>query len=141
HGADCWRHEDAVPAGSLSRYRPEPAAGSGQRRPGRALRVDAAAGHRDSGADGAAGARVVVAMICDRRRIEGPVVFIDKDGTLIDNVPFNVDPERIRLAPGAADGLPKLEAAGYRLAVVSNQSGVARGLFPETALHVVEQRI
>lgn len=68
-------------------------------------------------------------------------VFLDKDGTLIDDLPFNVDPDRIRLAPGVAEGLPLLEASGYKLAVVSNQSGVARGLFPEAALEGVEQRI
>lgn len=65
-------------------------------------------------------------------------VFLDKDGTLIENVPFNVDRQRIRLAPGAADGLPRLSAAGFVLAVVSNQSGVARGLFREEALAGVE---
>jgi histidinol-phosphate phosphatase family protein len=70
-----------------------------------------------------------------------PVVFLDKDGTLIDNVPYNVDPEQVRLAPGAADGLARLHAAGFRLVVVSNQSGVARGYFPESALGPVEDRL
>jgi histidinol-phosphate phosphatase family protein len=73
--------------------------------------------------------------------VAGPVVFLDKDGTLVVDVPYNVDPARIRLAPGAADGLPRLAAAGYRLAVVTNQSGVARGLFPEAALAGVERRL
>jgi D-glycero-D-manno-heptose 1,7-bisphosphate phosphatase len=68
-------------------------------------------------------------------------VFLDKDGTLIEDVPYNVDPERIRLAPGAAEGLRLLHAEGYRLVVISNQSGVARGLFPEEALAAVEQRL
>jgi histidinol-phosphate phosphatase family protein len=68
-------------------------------------------------------------------------VFLDKDGTLVEDVPYNVDPERIRLAPGAAEGLRELHAAGYRLVVVSNQSGVARGYFPEEALTAVENRL
>src|SRR6185437_10611233 len=68
-------------------------------------------------------------------------VFLDKDGTLIDDVPDNVDPALVRLAPGAAEGLPLLRAAGLRLVVVSNQSGVARGLFPESALEGVEARL
>lgn len=68
-------------------------------------------------------------------------VFLDKDGTLIEDVPYNVDPRRIRLLPGVASGLAQLHAAGYRLVVVSNQSGVARGYFPESALRVVETRI
>ncbi|HEX5272664.1 MAG TPA: HAD-IIIA family hydrolase, partial [Gemmataceae bacterium] len=61
-------------------------------------------------------------------------VFLDKDGTLVVDVPYNVDPARIRLAPGAREGLPALSAAGYRPVIVSNQSGVARGYFPESAL-------
>ncbi len=68
-------------------------------------------------------------------------VFLDKDGTLIDDVPYNVDPDRIRLATGAAEGLARLQSAGYALFVVSNQSGVARGLFPESALVAVEERL
>ncbi len=68
-------------------------------------------------------------------------VFLDKDGTLIDNVPYNVNPDRIRLRSGAAEGLARLHQAGYLLLVVSNQSGVARGLFPESALAGVEARL
>jgi histidinol-phosphate phosphatase family protein len=68
-------------------------------------------------------------------------VFLDKDGTLVEDVPYNVDPDRIKLGPGAADGLRRLYAAGYRLVVISNQSGVARGLFPEEALAAVEVRL
>ena len=68
-------------------------------------------------------------------------VFLDKDGTLIDDVPYNVDPAKIRLAAGAAEGVRRLHAAGYALFVVSNQSGVARGLFPESALGAVEARL
>jgi histidinol-phosphate phosphatase family protein len=66
-------------------------------------------------------------------------VFLDKDGTLIEDVPYNVDPHKIRLTPGAADGLCLLHAAGYRLVVISNQSGVARGLFSEAALAEVKR--
>jgi D-glycero-D-manno-heptose 1,7-bisphosphate phosphatase len=55
--------------------------------------------------------------------------------------PYNVDPELIRLAPGAGRGLALLHDAGYRLFVVSNQSGVARGFFPESALAAVEDRL
>lgn len=70
-----------------------------------------------------------------------PAVFLDKDGTLLEDVPYNVDPERIRLMPGAAEALARLDAAGYALVVVSNQSGVARGLFPEEALEPVRARL
>jgi histidinol-phosphate phosphatase family protein len=61
-------------------------------------------------------------------------VFLDKDGTLIENVPYNVAPDLIRLSPGAAEGLALLHERGYRLFVVSNQSGVAHGYFSEWAV-------
>jgi histidinol-phosphate phosphatase family protein len=77
-----------------------------------------------------------VALI-DRRR----AVFLDKDGTLIDDLPFNVEPERMQLAAGAAAGLRLLSQAGYRLLVVSNQPGVAMGYFPEHALAAVRDRL
>jgi D-glycero-D-manno-heptose 1,7-bisphosphate phosphatase len=68
-------------------------------------------------------------------------VFLDKDGTLIDDVPFNVDPERIRLTDGAAAALRMLADDGYRLIVVSNQPGVALGYFGAAALGDVQRRI
>lgn len=70
-----------------------------------------------------------------------PAVFLDKDGTIIENVPYNVDPLKIRLCSGAGDGLRLLAGAGYLLVVVSNQSGVARGYFPESALGPAERRL
>jgi D,D-heptose 1,7-bisphosphate phosphatase len=75
---------------------------------------------------------------------EGPgvrAVFLDKDGTLIEDVPYNVRPERMQLTPGAAAGLRTMHQAGYCLIVVSNQSGVARGYFEEEALGPVERRL
>ena len=68
-------------------------------------------------------------------------VFIDKDGTLIVDVPYNVNPDYIALMPEAGNSLRQLKDAGYGLFVVSNQSGVARGLFRESALKAVEERI
>lgn len=70
-----------------------------------------------------------------------PAVFLDKDGTLLEDVPYNVDPARIALAPGAGDGLRLLAATGLPLIVVSNQPGVALGYFPEHALDGVAQRL
>jgi histidinol-phosphate phosphatase family protein len=61
-------------------------------------------------------------------------VFLDKDGTLVDDVPYNVDPAKVRLAAGAVDGLRHLQQQGFRLFVVTNQSGVAHGRFDEAAL-------
>src|SRR3954452_25243670 len=68
-------------------------------------------------------------------------VFLDKDGTLIEDVPYNIDPERIRLAAGVAEGLPRLHSAGFSLIVISNQSGVARGYFAEAEIVPVRERL
>jgi D,D-heptose 1,7-bisphosphate phosphatase len=70
-----------------------------------------------------------------------PAVFLDKDGTLIDDVPYNVDPLRVTLARGAGGALRELKAHGFSLVVVSNQPGVALGRFPLEALASVERRI
>jgi histidinol-phosphate phosphatase family protein len=68
-------------------------------------------------------------------------VFLDKDGTLIENLPYNADPARIRLADSAGAALRCLRQAGFRLFVVSNQSGIARGLIDEAAMAGVRERI
>lgn len=68
-------------------------------------------------------------------------IFLDKDGTLVDNLPYNVDPARIALSIGAGAGLRIFAQLGYRLFVVSNQAGVARGYFSEAALAPVADRL
>lgn len=68
-------------------------------------------------------------------------VFLDKDGTLTENLPFNIDPEKVRLSPGAGTALQRLQRLGYQLLVVSHQSGVGRGLFDEAALEDVHERL
>ena len=74
-------------------------------------------------------------------RTGAPAVFLDKDGTLVENVPFSVDQDDVRLTPGAGSALRTLAQAGYRLVVVSNQPGVAYGLFAQAALGFVERRL
>jgi D-glycero-D-manno-heptose 1,7-bisphosphate phosphatase len=68
-------------------------------------------------------------------------VFIDKDGTLIHDVPHNVDPGHIQLIPGAGAALRRLQNEGYKLIVISNQPGIARNLFQETDLLPVNRQI
>lgn len=68
-------------------------------------------------------------------------VFLDKDGTLVHDVPYNADPDRVELLPRVGEGLRQLQDAGYLLAVVSNQPGVALGRFPASALARIETRI
>jgi D-glycero-D-manno-heptose 1,7-bisphosphate phosphatase len=68
-------------------------------------------------------------------------VFFDKDGTLIEDVPYNVNLELIKLREGASEALALLKKADFKLFVVSNQSGVARGYFEEKDLQVVWQKL
>jgi D-glycero-D-manno-heptose 1,7-bisphosphate phosphatase len=68
-------------------------------------------------------------------------VFLDKDGTLVEDIPYNVDPALIQLTPGAAESLRLLQDAGYSLFVITNQSGVARGFFTEQDVLNVENRL
>jgi len=68
-------------------------------------------------------------------------IFLDKDGTVIKDVPYNVDPDKIVLLPGTAAGLQQLQAAGYLLIMVTNQAGVARGYFTEADLPAVENKL
>lgn len=72
------------------------------------------------------------------QRAKRKAVFLDKDGTLVEDIPYNVAPERIRLMPGAEQGLRLFHELGYELIVVSNQGGVALGMFPEHMLQGVE---
>lgn len=62
-----------------------------------------------------------------------PAVFLDKDGTLVENVPHNVDPAKLRFMPGVIDGLRLLDASGFVLVVVTNQPGLALGYFDRHA--------
>jgi len=64
----------------------------------------------------------------------GQAVFVDKDGTLVENVPYNVDPAKLRFTPHALDGLRLLGKKGYRIIVVSNQPGLAYGMFTRAQL-------
>lgn len=68
-------------------------------------------------------------------------VFLDRDGVLIEDTGYPDNPEAISLLPAVGDGLRALLAAGWRLVVVSNQSGVARGKFSVATLNAVNARV
>ncbi len=68
-------------------------------------------------------------------------VLFDRDGTLVLDVPYNGDPDRVEPVPGAASALARLRAAGVPTAVVSNQSGIARGLLTEAQVRAVNARV
>ena len=68
-------------------------------------------------------------------------VLLDRDGTLIVDVPYNGDPSRVEPVPGARDALDRLRAAGLPLGVVSNQSGLGRGLLAPDDVERVNRRV
>ena len=68
-------------------------------------------------------------------------VFLDKDGTIIPDVPYNVNPDLITLAAGVVEGLRLLKQQGYLFVVISNQAGVARGYFKVEDLVQVEKKL
>lgn len=68
-------------------------------------------------------------------------ILFDRDGTLIQDVPYNSDPACVRPMQGAREALDGLRAAGIRIGVVSNQSGIARGLVSEEELDAVNRRV
>jgi D-glycero-D-manno-heptose 1,7-bisphosphate phosphatase len=68
-------------------------------------------------------------------------VFLDRDGTLVEEVPYLHEPELVRLVPGARAALRELAAAGFALVVVTNQAGVAKGYYGEEAVGRVHRRL
>ncbi|OHB54237.1 MAG: hypothetical protein A2Y07_01590 [Planctomycetes bacterium GWF2_50_10] len=68
-------------------------------------------------------------------------VFLDRDNTLIEDPGYISRPEQVRLLPEAAEALKALAAMGYKLIVVSNQSGVARGMLTENELALIHERL
>ena len=68
-------------------------------------------------------------------------VFVDRDGTLIDDPGYLADPDGVRLIPGAAEGVAQLNAAGIPVVVVTNQSGIARGLYGWDQYRAVKARL
>ncbi len=68
-------------------------------------------------------------------------LFVDRDGTVIRERGYLADPAGVELLPGAVEGLAALERAGYRIVIVTNQSGIARGLYDLADFEAVQQRV
>ncbi|HEY3280014.1 MAG TPA: HAD family hydrolase [Gemmatimonadales bacterium] len=68
-------------------------------------------------------------------------VFLDRDGTIVEDPGYLHEPEKVRLLPGAAEAIARLNAAGYLVITVSNQSGIARGLYKDADYVAVQQRL
>jgi histidinol-phosphate phosphatase family protein len=81
------------------------------------------------------------APVPDPRALRPLAILLDRDGTLVEDVPYNDDPEHVRPLAGVLNALDRARAAGIKLAVVSNQSGVGRGLIEPSGLAQVNQRV
>jgi histidinol-phosphate phosphatase family protein len=86
-------------------------------------------------------------LLADRSRAPRPsrgapaAVLFDRDGTLVADVPYNGDPERVVVMPGAREAVARLRGAGVAMAVVSNQSGVGRGVLRVDQVEAVNRRV
>ena len=67
-----------------------------------------------------------------------PAVFLDRDGTLMRDVDYCGDPREVEVFPDAAEALRRLKESGYKLIVITNQSGIGRGYFTEAEYRAVE---
>ena len=81
-----------------------------------------------------------IAEMLDNIKLE-PAAFIDRDGTLIVDRHFLADPDKIEFLPGSLEAVTRLKKAGYRIVVISNQSGVGRGFFPVETVDLVHERL
>lgn len=68
-------------------------------------------------------------------------VFLDRDGTVMYDEGYLADPDGVRLLPGVVDALRELRDAGYSLILVTNQSGIGRGMFGEQEMNSVNDRL
>lgn len=72
---------------------------------------------------------------------KGCAVFVDRDDTLMVDVVYCHDPDQVKILPGVAEGLRLLSEGGFRIVVVTNQSGIGRGYFGERELQTVNARL
>src|SRR3984893_11084175 len=72
---------------------------------------------------------------------KSPAVFLDRDGTLMRDVDYCGEPEDVEVFEGASSALRQLKTRGYKLIVITNQSGIARGYFNENQYRAVETEV
>lgn len=77
-------------------------------------------------------------MISDKSK---PAIFLDRDGTIIKEVGYIDSPEKISLIPRADEAIRSLQESGFKIIVVSNQSGVAHGYFDEDTVRLINERV
>ncbi len=70
-----------------------------------------------------------------------PAAFLDRDGTIIEEADYLSDPSRLRLLPGAAEGIGLLNRAGIQVILVTNQAGIGRGYFTRDVVETIHTRL
>jgi D-glycero-D-manno-heptose 1,7-bisphosphate phosphatase len=80
-------------------------------------------------------------MVLNRANMPGKAIFFDRDNTLIVASDYVGDASKVKVMPGAADAVARARELGFRTIVISNQSGVARGMFTEDDVAAVNRRI
>ena len=74
-------------------------------------------------------------------RAKSPAVFVDRDGTIMHDADYCSDPKQVQMFGGAAAALRRLKKAGYKIIVITNQSGIGRGFFTEKEYRAVEAEV
>ena len=72
---------------------------------------------------------------------KSPAVFVDRDGTIIHDADYCSDPSQVSAFAGAAAALRRLKKAGFKIVVITNQSGIGRGFFTEKQYRAVEAEV
>jgi D-glycero-D-manno-heptose 1,7-bisphosphate phosphatase len=70
-----------------------------------------------------------------------PAVFVDRDGTIIEDRDYCSDPEDVEIFPGAREALWRLKSNGFKIIIITNQSGIGRGLFTLEQYRTVESEV
>lgn len=74
-------------------------------------------------------------------RAKSRAVFVDRDGTIIHDADYCSDPKQIQIFDGAVEALRRLKSAGFKIIVITNQSGIGRGFFSEKEYRAVEAEV
>jgi len=70
-----------------------------------------------------------------------PAVFVDRDGTIMRDADYCSDPEQVQIFAGVPEALRRLKSKGYKLIIITNQSGIGRGLITMEQYHAVETKV
>jgi D-glycero-D-manno-heptose 1,7-bisphosphate phosphatase len=70
-----------------------------------------------------------------------PAVFIDRDGTIMEDCVYCSDPKNVKIFPGVPEALRRLKSNGFKLIIITNQSGIGRGLFTVEQYRAVEAEL